>query len=297
MQHPSSSVHTMSKPHAAEMRASKGLACAVSPLRRLAVACGLALVAAGAAHAQSSLMRDLRNANAAQASPSAVARSKISPVREAVLRDTARQLGAQAGMAEEGQRIIKLVNAQAAHLDETYRFSDLIMQGHILPPVISQANDAMSVDSAVLRVASRVYRIDAPARPVRLAPTWREWLLLGLSSAVAPAVPQDPNLLPRNDDEQAYWQAQLDEAYQQGVRQAQSTFDVNMNRLDRSYKGMRRFFELHARGMVTAPTLITTQSVIDREDPNTVAVGTTVWRIVQPTAFVEAYERWVPLGK
>lgn len=268
-----------------------------SRLQFAALLC-LTLSGAGGAWAQSSpsVMDQLRNASAAKGTVAA-ARAALPPVREAVLRDTARQLGAQAGLAEEGARILRMVEGMARELDNTYRFADVIMSGHILPPVISQANDAMSLESTVLRVATRVYRMDAPARPVRVAPTWREWLLVGLSAGMAPRVPTDPLVLPRNDDEQRYWREQLEEAYAQGVAQAQAIFDVNMNRLQRSYQGMRKFNELHARGMVTAPQLITTQSVIDREDPNTVAVGTTVFRITQPAAFVEAYERWTPLGK
>lgn len=233
----------------------------------------------------------------AQNVPAAAAQAALSPVREAALRDTARVLGAQAGLGDESRHIVGVIRADERRLDAKFRFSEMLMGVGILPAVISEAKDAVAIDGAVMRVALSVYRIDEPARPVMVAPTWRDWLLVGLNPDLRPMPPSDPALLPRDAAEQRYWNQKLDEAYAVGVGQARAIFDINTARLERTYVGMRRFYDLYARGMVTAPQVVVSSSVIDREDPNTVAIGGAVFRIVQGTDFVEKTEQWRPLGR
>jgi defect-in-organelle-trafficking protein DotC len=236
----------------------------------------------------------LLNADAGNAPAAVVAR--LSPVREAALGDTARALGAQAGMRDRSAQLLAIVKKNSADLDRRYRFSDLLMGAGILPAVISEAHDAVSVDTTVMRIATRIYRIDEPARPVAVAPTWRDWLLVGLDADSQPRLPSEAQLLPRDDAERAYWRQQINESYQQGRSQADQIYELNLARLERTYLGMRRFYELFARGMVTAPVVVSSFSVINREDPNTVAVGDTVFRITSGTTFVENDRNWKPLG-
>jgi defect-in-organelle-trafficking protein DotC len=272
------------------------------PLLPLLIALGTSLPAAGqgaspapTAASESSVLASLKAANAQTAAKAPVV--ALSPVREAALRDTARALGVQAGLGERSRSIVNTVNAQGPVLDAKFRFSDLIMGVGILPAVISEARDAVAVDATVMRIAQSVYRIDEPARPVMVAPTWRDWLLLGLNPDLHPVPPSDAQLLPRDEIEQRYWNAHLDEAYLVGVQHADKIFDINLARLERTYIGMRRFYDLYQRGMVTAPVVAASSSIIDREDPNTVAIGATVFRITAGTDFVEKSDAWRPLGR
>jgi defect-in-organelle-trafficking protein DotC len=265
-----------------------------------------------AAHALAlSLCASLVDAKPADAEPHVLSRLKaleagatplaaavpISPVREAALRETAQALGVQAGLGEESRRIAAVINERAAQLDQRFRFNELLIGAGVLPPVISEAQDAFAVDGPIMRVAQRIYRIDEPARFVTSAPTWRSWLLVGLAPDLRPDPVQIQQLLPRDDQEKAFWRQTLDQAYSTGVAQARSIFELNLARMERTYFGMRRFFELHARGMVSKPEVIAADSVIDREDPNTVVVGSTVFRIVKHSDFVEEFRQWRPLGR
>lgn len=238
----------------------------------------------------------LKALDATAASGSAIATQVLSPVREAALRDTANAIGVQAGLGDESRRIVALLRSRSQTLDERYRFNELLLGVGVLPPVISEARDAVAIEGPVMRVAQRIYRIDEAARFVLVAPTWRDWLLTGLAPDLRPQQPAH-QLLPRDDHERAYWRSALDVAYQVGVTQARTIIDLNLSRLERTYLGMRRFLELHARGMVTAPQVIAADSVIDRDDPNTVVVGSTVFKIVQHTNFVDRHEQWRPLGR
>lgn len=267
-----------------------------SPISVALVAAALLACASGMAApaAAPSMLDELLKADAAAV---ANQQPRLSPVREAALGETSRTLGVQAGLADRSRQILSAIDSMRADLDKRFRFSDLIMGAGVLPAVISEAQNAVAVDAKVMRVASRIYRIDEPARVVAIAPTWRDWLLVGLAPDLAPRLPTESSVLPRDEVERAYWRAQMLEAYAVGVKQANEIFDLNMARLERSYDGMRRFYQLYARGMVTAPTVVTSSSVIDREDPNTIVVGGTVFRITEDTVFVDNDKNWKPLGK
>jgi defect-in-organelle-trafficking protein DotC len=225
------------------------------------------------------------------------AASRIGPVRHTALRETAQTLGVQAGLGVESRRIMAILDARADQLDRRFRFNELMMGVGVLPPVISQAEDAVALDGPTMRVAQRLYRLDEPARFVTAAPTWRDWLLVGLAPGLHPRVPQAQHLLPRDEQEQMFWQAVVQEAYAAGVAQAQSIFELNMARLERTYVGMRLFLDLYARGMVTKPQIVAAESIIERDDAHTVVIGSTVFRITRHSDFVEEFNRWKPLGR
>lgn len=256
--------------------------------------------AASTAVSSSASSASLQALKGASASPESTGRGAVpvmSAVREAALRDTARVLGMQAGLGDESRRIIALTEQRTVELDRDYRFGDLLMGVGILPAAISRVENAVGIDGAVMRVAQSIYRIDEPARPVLQPPTWRDWLYVGLNPGLHPRPPSDQQLLPRDDQERQFWASVLDASYEQGVRQAKEIFAINMARLVRTYRGMRTFYELYDRGMVTAPEVVASSSIVNREDPNTIAVGATVFRIVAPTTFVEQHDLWRPLGR
>lgn len=259
-------------------------------------------VCLSAAHASPAVSEgasdELGELRAAMASSeSAVAIAPISPVREAALRETAQSLGVQAGLGSESRKIMAILEQQTARLDAAFRFNELMMDVGVLPPVISQAQDAVAVDGPTMKVAQRVYRLDEPARFVTVAPTWRDWLLIGLAPQLKPRPPQSQQLLPKDAQEQAFWIATLEQSYAAGAKQANSIFELNMARLERTYVGMRLFLDLYARGMVTKPEIMAAGSVIEREDQNTVVVGATVFRITKPSDFIEEFDLWKPLGR
>lgn len=218
---------------------------------------------------------------------------KLSTVREAALRDIGRALGARIGFAQRSREILEILNARAGELDARFDFGRLVIGNNVLPPVISESRDAVSIEAATMRVAGIIYRIDEPARFAVPSPTWRNWLWMGLDpSPVSP--PELTGSLPANDAEKAYWQRMVQEGYEMGRKQAQETFDLNMAMLERTYSGMRRYYELWARGVVTAPVIASAHEVVRHEDENTVAVGDTIFRITSPTGFTSP-QQWRPL--
>lgn len=218
---------------------------------------------------------------------------KIGLVREAALRDVALALGARAGLADRSAELIELLDSRSSELDRRYDFNGLIIGNNVLPPVISQSKDVVSLEATAMRVAGAIYRIDEPARFALPAPTWRNWLYVGLSTEkVSP--PDMPAALPQNAMEQAYWERLVRQGYTGGRDQAQAVFDENFSKLERAYSGMRTYFDLWRRGMVSAPQIAKSTDLVSNEDPNTIAVGNTLFRITAPTGFT-APGVWTPL--
>jgi defect-in-organelle-trafficking protein DotC len=251
-------------------------------------------VAAGAQESVDRLMDSVRQPAAEGA--------KLSVVRETALREAALTLGARQGLLDKTCSIRKEIEAVRPSLDKRFRFSDLMMGRGVLPPVISEARDSVGLESTVMRVASRVYRLDEPARILDVPPTWRDWLLVGLPADSCGAVISDAfglnaQLRPQNSAEETFFRSILGSSYQAGVQQAKLAFEANLARLERSYHGMRRYFELFQRGMVSAPVIVSNTDIVKRDDPNTLVVGNTVIRITVPVDFVDNAEQWKPLAQ
>src|SRR5260363_150392 len=77
-------------------------------------------------------------------------------------------------------QLIAALEARADKLDMIYRFPALVSPRGVLPPVITEARDAVQVTGDQLRVADRIYRMVARARFVTTPPSWRDDLFVGL---------------------------------------------------------------------------------------------------------------------
>lgn len=250
--------------------------------------------AAWSAQAPTNSLEALLHPSASSPMLQATSREKITLVRETMLRDVATVLGAQAGLVDRSKEIFTILDARQTDLDKRYQFNRLVLNNNVLPPVISESRDVVALDATAMRVAGVVYRIDEPARFALPTPTWRDWLYLGLDVAPFRQQQIDAQVLPQNQDEQEFWERTIRQSYETGRSQAQATFDANIALLDRTYSGMRRFYELVQRGMVTSPIIATATAIAEREDPNTISVGNTIFRITSKTDFTQP-ERWIPL--
>lgn len=236
---------------------------------------------------------DLEAALQLQRSAPAQEQERLGAVREMALRDIGQALGARIGFAERSREILALLDARAADLDRRFDFGRLVIGNNVLPPVISESRDAVAIERQVMRVAGVVYRIDEPARFAVPSPTWRDWLWMGLDPSPVSA-PDLSGSLPENAQERAFWQQVVREGHALGRQQAQEVFDLNMALLERTYSGMRRYYDLFARGVVSAPIIATAHALTRQEDENTMAVGDTVFRITAPSGFTRP-QQWQPL--
>lgn len=218
---------------------------------------------------------------------------KIGYARGQILKEAAMALGARAGLADRSKELFALLDTRATGLDARYNFNPLVIGASVLPPVISESKDVVALEATAMRVAGAVYHIDEPARFAMPTPTWRDWMYVGLDPA-AVSVPALGASGPANEAEKQLWQRLVKESYALGRQQAQEVFDANLALLERAHEGMRRYFDLWQRGMVSAPIIATANDLVVRDDPNSISVGNTLFRITAPTDF-RPHQQWTPL--
>lgn len=256
------------------------------------------LAAASVANAQAT---DTTNRLFQDISQGGAETQSISVVREAALREVSSVVGAQAGLKDRSCELNKVIVDQTVELDKKYRFNSLMMGAGVLPPVITRAENSLVRDARVMRIANFAYHIDEPAVLVDVAPTWRNWLYVGLDvtdcgkPATVPSL--SAQMRPRDDAEKAFLRSELEKAYSHGRAQAQSIFEEDYSSLERTYRGMRMYFALYERNMISAPEIIAATDVVVKEDSNTMLVGNTVIRIAKDAGFVERHEEWKPLAQ
>lgn len=202
----------------------------------------------------------------------------INSLRVQALRDTALSIGARGGLSWRTKIIHATLSKNEKHLDRIFNFYALLVEENVLPPVLIEARNALSITgSDIIRVADRNYKIIHQAKFVTNPPNWREFLWKIFEQ---PEIP-DKSLLPKNKVEQDIWNKYIDQGWIEGVNQADIIFKENLNILTRDFNGMILYRKLLAQQMVTPPFVSSIELGITG-DRNNLAVNDRIFKI---TAF------------
>lgn len=179
----------------------------------------------------------------------------IPELRGRFLSDAACSLGARGGLAKRASQIRLEIEGSKSLLDQSFNFQTVLLGGGMLPPVVTEARDAVRQDGpGVIRFAGAIYRIVAAERLVTVAPSWRDYLYVGLVSADRVDAPHDA-FLPKTAAEKQIWSRTVVDCWEKGVSQANMVFKMNLDRLNRDYEGMIRYRLLVAKGMFVPPSV------------------------------------------
>lgn len=215
----------------------------------------------------------------------------IPEVRAQALKQLGVGLGMRAGLVDESRAILEEIEHEKTGLDTKFNFGSLMFANGVLPPVIEEAKDVISVTDYSMRVQGKVYRIVAPASFIQN--NWRNYLSLGLINGDDPIVGDaQRSVLPKTSEEKAYWERVVREAYVEGQAQARKVFNLNLARLERDFNGMRLFYTLHSKGLVSAPKFAAATEGVSRPDPNTIIIGDSVFRITAQPEFKADSSQW-----
>lgn len=257
-----------------------------------ALACGLSLICAcahagGVPDTSRMSVEDIANLSA----DSVPAAAAITPARANALREAALPLGSHKGLADRSAELLAALDERATRLDTMYRFGALITRNGVLPPVITEARDAVEATSDQIRRADAMYKIAVPARFVTIAPSWRDYLFVGLRiKAQVDSLPF-PSMLPKTAAERRYWKEEVELGYAQGRALADQILETNLARLNRDYTGMLRYSELLNRGMVSEPQVAVAPRIVSG-DRNHIDVGDTLYRVTDHGGFVTDPSKW-----
>lgn len=228
---------------------------------------------------QSNLDKVLSASNRISAIPSG-----ISEVRAAALKQLGVGLGMRAGLADESRVIVAEIEKEKTILDTKFNFGSLTFSSGALPPVVEEARDVIAITEYSMRVQGRMYRIVSPASYTQN--NWRNYLYLGLTDNDDQIVGDaQRNILPKDDTEKAYWESIVRAAHAEGRQQSRKIFELNLARLERDFNGMRLFYTLYGRGLVSAPKFAAATDNVSRPDANTIIIGDSVFRITAQPEF------------
>ena len=218
-------------------------------------------------------------------------KEEVSEMRRQALIEIASALGASGGLASRMNEIKLDVNRNAARLDSIFDFRDpnkvLIADG-VLAPVLTEglSNYAQNSDDQV-RIADKIYKIEAPAKFVSVYPTWRSYLMFTYPNYEMP-----PNAyLPKNTTEKAIWDEAVKEGWKKGIDQANNIFEASYNRLERDYKGMVKYKILLAEGLIT-PTIIAKQNLGVTGGGREMSINDQIFRISDHSALNPNKSDW-----
>ena len=176
-------------------------------------------------------------------------------IRADAVREGALSYGARGGLAYRTFEIQRRLAEYDTSLSKAFDFQRLLVaapSGFLIePPVISEAQQAVLVKNGgqAAAVADRVYQINRNARIVTAARNWR----LYLERDWGRVAPPPDILLPKDDMEREVWRAYVHQGWNQGVTQAEDTFQSDLDRMTEDFIGMVRYRELLAQSMVSPP--------------------------------------------
>ena len=226
--------------------------------------------------------------NQITAQGAAADKDKVSEIRRQALVELASELGSSGGLAYRMREIRKEVDAQSATLDQLFDFNKVLIDNGVLAPVLTEglSNYAQNSDDQV-RIADKIYKIEAPAKFVSVYPSWRSYLIFSFPNYDMPP----GAYLPKNSSEKAIWDQAVQEGWKQGIMQANNIFEASYNRLERDYKGMIKYKILLAEGLIT-PTIIAKQNMGVTGGGREMAINDQVFRITDHSALDPNRKDW-----
>ena len=221
-------------------------------------------------------------------------------IRKEAQREAALSYGARGGLARRTFEIRYALKDQEGTLSKVFDFRRLLIRAPsgllIEPPVIGEAGDALLIDSdgQEAAVADRVYNIYRPARIVSAPREWRTYLERDWGEVTPP-----PELLrPENADERRDWRGWVAQGWELGYKQADETFQSDLERLVADFTGMVRYRMLLTQGIVSEPfALHEDRGITGTEDGNEMRIGDRALRITGRSQFQTKGFLWIPADR
>ncbi len=219
-------------------------------------------------------------------------------IRADAIKEAALSYGARGGLALRTFEIRNELIQREGYLDKIYDFRSLLIQAPsgllIEPPIVSESIDALNIEGRgqEAAVADRILNININSRIVSAPRNWRGYLEREWGIVIEP-----PDLLrPRNKEERINWRKYVAEGWAQGIEQANSIFQEDLNRLTADFNGMIRYRKLLNQGMVSLPfALQTDRGVTGGGDE--MRIGDRAVQITGLPELIPSSEQWQPAAQ
>lgn len=248
------------------------------------------------------LMSDLQEVEAPPGSLLSPKDKKMDPkareMREMAMRDAALSYGARGALGARTWEIRRQLLAKERYLDRVFNFRSLLISTGsgllIEPPIIgaSLENVKVETDGQQAAVADTIYNIGREAKIVTASRDWRVYLEREWGGLEPPPA----ELMPSNFDERKLWRGWVKQGWEEGMKQADAVFKADLDRLVADYKGMVRYRELLAQGMVSAPYALQVDRGVTGGGKE-MRIGDRALQITGPSQLKPETSEWTPVNR
>lgn len=219
-------------------------------------------------------------------------------MREDAIREAALSYGARGALGARTWEIRERLKAQQKYLDKVFNFRSLLIttgSGLLIePPIIGESGENLLIedDGQQAAVADKVYSIGREAKIVTAPRNWRVYLEREWGGLEQPPA----ELIPQTDKERNLWRGWIKMGWAEGIKQADAVFQADLDRLVADYRGMVRYRQLLAQGMVSQP--YATQ--VDRGvtgGGREMRIGDRALQITGPSELQPEPSEWMPVNR
>lgn len=201
-------------------------------------------------------------------------------IRLKAMTEHAKAVAIRSGIKSRINTIHNAILDNSRDFDAIYDFSPLMIDGRVVPPVISEANNLYNQKgNTQVNTAAKIFKIVKQARFASTAPNWREYLNFPVeSSAFEKYAYVAGDMKPKDDIELKAWQDATVEGWEMGINQGNIILKQGMERLNRDYLGMIRFHQFVMQGKLSMP-IISHYKLHDTNDGSTMVLDENMLRI------------------
>lgn len=216
--------------------------------------------------------------------------SDVSEIRREALQQAAATVGAQAGLLARAKETNAMLENEATNLDRIFDFNVMMVQPNVIAPVLTEGRSTYSQTSEdEIRIADRMYKIEAPAKFVSNPPTWRNYLQQNVTSTKV-EMPHGASL-PKNSSERKIWDEWVQKGWNEGIEQSTQLYEQGLARMRRDYLGMIQYKILLKQGLVSAP-IVSRANLGTTGGGNEMNLQDRVFKITVPSNLVANPKDW-----
>lgn len=219
-------------------------------------------------------------------------------MREEAMRESALSYGARGSLGARTWEIRRQLLTREKYLDRVFNFRSLLIatQSGLLiePPIIGESMENVKVenDGQQAAVADTIYNIGREAKIVTAPRDWRVYLEREWGGLEPPPA----ELMPRTPEERKLWRGWVKQGWEEGMKQADAVFKADLDRLVADYKGMVRYRELLAQGMVSAPFALQVDRGVTGGGKE-MRIGDRALQITGPSELKAETSEWTPASR
>ena len=223
----------------------------------------------------------------------------IEKLRYNALKEASLGFGSQTGYRERVKILTGKLAGQSNNLSVIFDFGRVATiletrNGYLLPPVVTRVYNALATDPVgkTLTSSEEYLTISKSGRLYPVLPTWRDYLLIPVSSINSPPA----SLIPKDPEEGKLFNFYFAKGWRLGETQANDEFQLRIRNLQQTYLGMLNYLTMVDYGIINK-IVVVNEDMGNLKDNQSLHINNKIVQIVSQSSFEANPARWkVPTG-